>query len=875
MTRSALLSFTLVACVVASLWALIGGPVAEPAAPAAIGGFSFSPLRRGQDPAKLPLPTAAQLDEDLALVARQTQRIRLYSVDGSFAAVPALAKRHGLEVTAGVWLDAPTGGGAAANAARLRALADVIERNDNVTRAIVGNETLLRGDASFAELASVLDRTRATLRVPVGTAEPWHVWLANPALAEHVDFIAVHLLPYWEGIHVDAAVDHVAARVRDLEARFPDKPIVIGEVGWPSWGRSRGDAAATLRNAATFARRFLAHAEQQGYDYFLLEAFDQPWKRSDEGEVGAYWGVYNVDRRAKFELRGAIQSIPNWQVLAAVSIALAFAALCLLLADSYRLRGRGRVFLALTASLITPATVWGFSVHAQQYWTPLSVLSAFVLFAGMLGVLVLLLVEAHEWAEAQWNRHRAHVDVPPPRMLARLPKVSIHVPAHAEPPEMVVETLQALAALNYPDFEVIVIDNNTADEKLWRPVEACCARLGPRFRFFHVAPLAGYKAGALNFALRRTAEDAAIVAVVDSDYRVDPQWLRALMPRFAPSRVAIVQAPQAYRDGSVSAFKGMCEAEYRGFFEIGMVTRDNRNAIIQHGTMTMIRKDVLLEVGGWAEWTITEDAELGLRVLEHGYDAVYTPECHGWGLTPDTFSDYKGQRFRWALGATQILRRHGRKLLGLAPCKLSLGQRFHFLTGWLNWLGDGVNLLFNAVAIVWSACMIAKPLEFFPPLATFSAFVLALFVFKLVKMIALYRTRVNAGFVETLAAVVAGLALVHVVGRAVLAGAFGRNASFFRTPKLARRQSLAGALAVSLWETALAVLLLAAVVGIAVTAPYASIDRTLWGVLLAAMAAPHVAALAAATLSAVPGATQRVPLPRLREPLPEGRRVSL
>ena len=181
------------------------------------------------------------------------------------------------------------------------------------------------------------------------------------------------------------------------------------------------------------------------------------------------------------------------------------------------------------------------------------------------------------------------------------PKVSIHVPAYNEPPDMLIETLDALARLDYPDFEVLVIDNNTKDEAVWRPVEAHCAALGPRFRFFHVAPLAGFKAGALNFALAHTAPDAEVVAVIDSDYVVDPAWLRDLAPCFASRFVGIVQAPQDYRDGAENAFKAMCLAEYRGFFQIGMVTRNERNAIIQHGTMTMVRRSLLEGLSGWAE----------------------------------------------------------------------------------------------------------------------------------------------------------------------------------------------------------------------------------------------------------------------------------
>ncbi|HEY7672961.1 MAG TPA: glycosyltransferase [Gammaproteobacteria bacterium] len=862
MTRSGLIYPLLVAVVTAALWRYVASPSTEPPAPAILAGLSFSPLDRGQRPERAQ-PSIEELDADLTLVAAHTKRIRTYAVDGTLAEIAALAERHGLEVTLGVALDPRDWASAAAtNAARLRRLVDIAEHNRNVTRVIVGNESILAGDWTVAELAPVLDELREELAIPVGTAEPWNVWAANPTLAEHVDFIAVHLLPYWEGIDARVAVDHVAARMRDLQAQFPDKPVVIGEVGWPSFGRARDAAAASERNAVSFARRFVRYAETQGYDYFYLEAFDQPWKRAEEGEVGAYWGIYDVDRALKLDLWSSPHA-PILDPVVLVSIVLALCLLALLFADGTRLDVPGRVFLAVVASLVTPPTVASVAVHVQQYWTPLGVLSSAALFAGLLGILVLLLVEAHEWAEALWSRHRAHAALPPVANDDRWPKVSIHVPVYAEPPEMLIETLRALAVLDYPRFEVLVIDNNTGDERLWRPVESHCARLGERFRFFHVAPLAGYKAGALNFALQNTASDAAIIAVVDSDYCVDPTWLRELVPQFARPNVAIVQAPQAYRDGDTSGFKTLCDSEYRGFFALGMVTRDDRNAIIQHGTMTLIRKSALESAGGWAEWTITEDAELGLRLLEHGHEAVYTPHCYGRGLTPDNFSDYRAQRFRWAFGAVQILRRHGRKLLGLEPSRLTLGQRFHYLTGWLAWLGDGANLVCNIVAIGWSAFMIALPEGFLPPLAAFSTFMLGLFVFKLLKVIVLYRARVTKSSLETIAAVVAGLALVHVVGRAVLAGLVSRETPFLRTPKRARRHSLVGALLASRAETLLAAALLAAAAGVALTAPYPSLDRTVWCAVLLAMSVPHLAALLAAVLSALPERSPRATRARL------------
>jgi cellulose synthase/poly-beta-1,6-N-acetylglucosamine synthase-like glycosyltransferase len=431
------------------------------------------------------------------------------------------------------------------------------------------------------------------------------------------------------------------------------------------------------------------------------------------------------------------------------------------------------------------------------------------------------------------------------------PKVSIHVPAYNEPPEMVIETLDALARLDYANFEVLVIDNNTRDERVWRPVEAHCALLGERFRFFHVAPLAGFKAGALNFALARTASDAQIIAVIDSDYVVDPNWLRDLVPGFQDPRIAIVQAPQDYRDEGASAFKAMCYAEYRGFFHIGMITRNERNAIIQHGTMTMVRREQL-ERSGWAEWCITEDAELGLRIFEAGFEATYVPQSYGRGLMPDTFIDFKKQRFRWAYGAMQILKRHARAFF-MEGGPLAPGQRYHFVAGWLPWVADGCNMLFNIAALGWSAAMVLNPHRIDPPLVMYSVLPLSLFTFKLAKLVHLYRVRVGANFRQTIAAAVAGLALTHTIGRAVVKGLFTRSEPFFRTPKNGRAPRVVQALAAAAEESFMMVgLWLAAWCVAHLPLQQSGPDRFAWIVVLMIQSIPYASTLLASLASAFP-----------------------
>ena len=849
MSRYSVLIAISLALLTLSLWAVANRPEAEPPWPARIQGFSFSPYRAGQSPLEGRLPSVAEIDADLALLAGKTHAVRTYSMEGALAEIPRLAHAHGINVAVGAWIDTRLDN----NESEVERLIEVAAANrHNVVRAIVGNEALLRGDVDPERLTGYLERVRAALGVPVSTAEPWHVWLKHRSLADHVDYLAVHMLPYWEGVDLDAAVEYVVRRMGELQRAFPGKPIVIAEVGWPSNGRTRHAAVASEANEAIFLRRFLARAAAEKYVYYVMEAFDQPWKRVSEGAVGAYWGVYDVQRQPKFAFAKPVVGVPEWRLLAALSVVIAAATLAVLFTDSHTLRRRGRSFLAVVAYAAATTAVLIVYEYSQQYLTVGAVMVGLLLLAGMVGVMVLLLTEAHEWAEALWVTERRRSFRPVTLPDHDLPRVSIHVPAYNEPPAMLIETLDALARLDYPDYEVLVVDNNTQDPAVWEPVREHCTRLGPRFRFFHVAPLPGFKAGALNFALAETDPAAEIVAVIDSDYAVHPRWLRDLAAQFQKPRIAIVQAPQDYRDGGVNAFKAMCYAEYRGFFFIGMVTRNERNAIIQHGTMTLVRRRILDQIGGWGEWCITEDAELGLRVFEAGYEATYIPCSYGRGLMPDTFVDFKKQRFRWAYGAMQILRRHGGELFGLRPTRLSRGQRYHFVAGWLPWLADGFNLLFNVAALLWSLGMVYAPRRLDPPMMAFSALPLVLFAFKGAKLLYLYRTSVQATVRQTVAAAVAGLALSHTIARAVLSGLVTRDKPFFRTPKLAQGQAWLHALAAAREEALLMVALCLSAYLLVRQQGTGMPDLVVWVAVLLIQAVPYATAVFLAVVSGLP-----------------------
>ncbi|MGD8934031.1 MAG: glycosyltransferase, partial [Gammaproteobacteria bacterium] len=678
------------------------------------------------------------------------------------------------------------------------------------------------------------------------------IWHKNPKLVEHVDFIAMQILPYWQGIEVNEAVEYVFSELRGLQEAYPGKPVIISEVGWPSRGRDRGAAVASVANEATFLRKFLARVPEYGHIYYLMEAFDQPWKSDIEGAVGAYWGVYDVERNPKFQFTQPIVPVPQWQMLAGISMVLAIVTFGLLLIDSKTLRGHGRSFLAIVSYLAATAIVWIIYEYSSLYHTVGTIFIGLLMAIGMVGIFLVLLAEAHEWAEALWIKDRRRYMEIKQSVGDEAPMVSIHVPAYNEPAAMLKRTLDALAKLDYPNYEVLLIDNNTKDPAVWQPVKEHCEKLGERFRFFHQDPLSGFKAGALNFGLQQTSPDATIIAVIDSDYIVDPRWLRDLMPQFDDPKVAIVQAPQDYSDGRQNAFKAMCYSEYAGFFYIGMITRNERNAIIQHGTMTMIRKQVLEEVGGWAEWCITEDAELGLRIFELGYEAHYIPHSYGRGVMPDTFLDYKNQRFRWAYGAVQILKHHMCSLFSMCDSRLSSGQRYHFIAGWLPWFADGFNLLFNLAAIGWSLAMVWAPKTVDPPMLLFSLLPVALFMFKTTKLIYIYKSRIGASTLQTLLGGLAGISLAHTISRAILQGLFTKGMPFIRTPKHTGIYGLRLIISSIREEILFLFALWSAVYAIVIIHGVESADTVFWISVLLIQSIPYLAALIVAVVAAKP-----------------------
>ena len=305
---------------------------------------------------------------------------------------------------------------------------------------------------------------------------------------------------------------------------------------------------------------------------------------------------------------------------------------------------------------------------------------------------------------------------------------------------MLKQTLDAVARLDYPNFECVVIINNTPDPEFWQPIQDHCRALGERFKFINAEKVEGFKAGALRIAMARTAVDAEIIGIIDADYVVQPDWLKDLVPVFADPRVGLVQAPQDHRDGDTSLMHYIMNGEYAGFFDIGMVQRNEANAIIVHGTMCLIRRAAMDMAGGWAGDTICEDTDLGLAIIEHGWLTHYTNHRYGHGLLPDTYEAFKKQRHRWAYGGFQIVKKHWRRFLPGAS-RLTPDQKREFTLGWLNWLGaESLGVLVAILNLIWVPIVAFADIAIPDKILTLP--IIAAFVVSLLHFLVLYRLRV-------------------------------------------------------------------------------------------------------------------------------------
>lgn len=783
----------------AALWGVLRDEQKAPDFNGMLPSVSYAPFEGTGHPDVDNIPSIAKIRADLKKLVPLTKAIRLYSSTGGVELVPPIANELGLKVTVGAWIDKNS----ERNEREIASALDLAKHNSNVIGIVVGNETIYRGEQKVDDLIELIQRVKKQTNVPVTTGEIWNIWRDNPQLASSVDFIAAHILPYWENFTDKQAVDQAMYLYQLLREGFPGKRVVIAEFGWPSAGYNLKNAFPGPFEQASVLRNFVTRAEAVGMDYNIVEAIDQPWKFF-EGGVGPYWGILNASREPKFAWTGPIVDNDYWKI-AGIAILVGV----LLSLPIFRL-SRPTVLQAIVlATAASGVGAWVATVFA--YWNTHYFVfgSAFALTLGLILLVPLILIamaRIEEIATVAFGHKPARLISTglPPAADGSFPKVSIHIPAYFEPPEMLKQTLDAVSRLDYPNFECVVIINNTPDPAFWQPIQDHCRSLGERFIFINAEKVEGFKAGALRIAMARTAVDAEIIGIIDADYVVTPDWLKDLVPAFADPRVGLVQAPQDHRDGDRSLMHYAMNGEYAGFFDIGMVQRNETNSIIVHGTMCLIRRAAMDMAGGWAGDTICEDTDLGLAIIEQGWLTHYTNKRYGFGLLPDTYEAFKKQRHRWAYGGFQIVKKHWRRFAPGAS-RLTQDQKREFGMGWLNWLGaESLGVVVAILNLIWVPIVTFADIAIPDRILTLP--IIASFVVSLLHFVALYRLRVPIKVGQMLGAMVTAMSVQWTVSRAVANGLITDHLPFSRTSK--GGLSLMSVEFQAFWEAVIGVLLI-------------------------------------------------------------------
>jgi cellulose synthase/poly-beta-1,6-N-acetylglucosamine synthase-like glycosyltransferase len=480
----------------------------------------------------------------------------------------------------------------------------------------------------------------------------------------------------------------------------------------------------------------------------------------------------------------------------------------------------GQYFFASFAAAALAYLGFAAYVTVASNFSFIGSLASALLFLLELAALVIAATFAFETCDVVCRvRHSREFPRPDP---SYRPMVSIHIAAYNEPPDMLIQAIKAAEAMEYPDFEIVVIDNNTQDPEVWQPVEAYCADK-PRVKFVHVDPWPGYKSGALNLALERYVDPRAeIVGVVDADYLVEPNWLDETVGYFADPNLSFVQTPQDYREFEGNRYLTACYDAYRYFFSSAMPSRNERNSIIFAGTMGLLRRSPLVELGGWDEWCITEDAETSLRLLMAGYSGLFLARSYGRGIMPLSFVSLKSQRFRWCFGGMQILRRHWKSLMPWArdpDNRLTVGQRLDYLIGGLQWTNDLILLGFTLVLAVVAALLLSgSTVEIRPLIGPTILLPAMLLAVGLLRAVWALRMRTRISYPRAVFAFINWLSLSWTVAFACVQGLIRREGVFMRTPKSEDDRSLWAAIVSARTELSLTVVMWGLAAALAATA---------------------------------------------------------
>lgn len=509
--------------------------------------------------------------------------------------------------------------------------------------------------------------------------------------------------------------------------------------------------------------------------------------------VGALWGVLTytvgyvaiilsspIPRLQGLGLEGAIAHVLSGVTYWELTLAAA-GAVCGALFARYRWRALGLLSYVGLVILISGYVLYAVTtalpaVPPDQRWV------SYVLLVAETGSLGLVLIFAFYSLDVSSRRHWMRLPERLPRSRRYVPKVAVQVPVYNEPMDVITITVARLCAQDYPkDRFIIMVIDDSSDQKAKDELAAFCRRVGARY--MTRPDRRGFKAGALNYALRRSPRDVEIIGVVDADYWVEPDYLRSVVGYFVAPRLGFLQTPQDYRNIDESYLTRQYYNAEAYFYHAVLPSRNEENAIIFCGTMGLIRRRALEQAGGWGEEHVCEDAELSVRLAALGWDSLYVSRSFGKGLMPAVFDAYKKQFHRWSYGNVRILLAH---FGGIMASRMTRRQKFDFVAGNLHWF-DGVFICAIAaslLAVAWGEVLGYRVVTHHQRELLLLALVpIFLLVDGAVRVHIVLRRAGRFGFRNTLRVLGMWFAIKFTNMQAALKSLAGVKAPFVRTPK--------------------------------------------------------------------------------------------
>ena len=259
-----------------------------------VHGLCFSPYLEGQEPGAL--VSEAQIRDRLAILRPYARWVRTFSCTDGHEQTPRIARELGLRTLVGAWLDDDR----EKNEREIENLLSVA-RAGHADLVAVGNEVLLRGDLPEDELVAYLERVRQALPgVPVGYVDAYHLFEDHPRVPAACDVVLANSYPFWECCPRPQAVTYMREMHRRTVAVAQGKPVIISETGWPDRGSAFGGAVPSREGAMRYFVDTQDWASRDGVEVFYFAAFDEAWKVGSEGDVGAYWGLWDRHGGLKF-----------------------------------------------------------------------------------------------------------------------------------------------------------------------------------------------------------------------------------------------------------------------------------------------------------------------------------------------------------------------------------------------------------------------------------------------------------------------------------------------------------------------------------------------------------------------------------------------